>query len=109
MHINSRFQHIYRNVSYRSNFERSYLGLNQFLPPNVLVLVEKKTLGQALKTFRTSSKALLLLPSLSLKSLVVLIKKFFIIVANCFSFVTRLPFSLRKSLFEFDPLLLKYG
>ena len=77
MHINSRFQHIYRNVSYRSNFERSYLGLNQFLPPNVLVLVEKKTLGQALKTFRTSSKALLLLPSFSLKSLVVLIKKFF--------------------------------
>ena len=68
------------------------------------------TLGWALITFCTSSKvfALLLLSLSSSKSLVILIKKLFIIVASCFLFETRFPFSLRKNLFQFDSLLLKY-
>ena len=35
-------------------------------------------------------------------------KKYFIILGS-FSFEARLPFSLRKNLFEFNPLLLEYG
>ena len=46
---------------------------------------------------------------LQFKSFLILIKKFFIMVVSSFSSETRLPFSFNKTLFEFKPLLLKYG
>ena len=60
-------------------------------------------------TLRTSSRllSLPLLTFFSSKSVTILIKKLFIMVASSFSSETRLPFSFNKSLFEFKPLLLK--
>ena len=52
---------------------------------------------------------ILSLSSVSSKPLVILIKKLFIIMANCFSFGTRFSFSLWRSSFEFSPLFVKCG
>ena len=63
-----------------------------------------------MKAFSTSSKVfpLLSLSLLVLEPLLKLIKKLFIILADCFSFETRFRFSLRRSLLDFTPLLEKY-
>ena len=96
----SRFKTVFHTKSPVTCWKKLFSLILMFL----LVL---STLGWALKTFRTSSKVFALLLLSFCSSLVVLIKKLFIIPASCFSFQTRMPFSLRKSLFEFNLLLLK--
>ena len=111
MYINRRFQNICRNVSYRSGFRAVYQIFRYNFSLVLTVHLLLSILGWELKASITSSKLFILfsLSSFSSKPLVVLIKKLFVIVANCFSFETRFPFSLRRSLFQFSPLLIKYS
>ena len=84
-------------------------GWNENYSLVLTVLLILSILGWELKESSTSSKVFALFHYLfSSKLLVILIKKLFIIVANCFLFETRFPFSLRRNLFEFIPLLLKH-
>ena len=68
-------------------------------------------LGWNMNFLRMSFKVTGGLPwsSFNFKLFVILMKNLFIMEASCFSSETSSPFSLSSILFEFNPLLLKYG